>query len=236
MARKGFTLIELLVVIAIIAILAAMLLPALARAKTRAKQISCTSTLRQYYFFLKMYAEDCQGVLPPPMGWRERGPGTPAGWTFTWDITMLNAGYGVGFLNQSNAFCPARPDCHYDVNNNLNYGLNWFGGAAPLSSDGMTYSVKIELIPSPGPATVALTADAPVRGSAPDYPPPTVCNYTFGPPNDTWYAQIHGLAINVGYADGHGELMKLKAPQGDGGNPSYPVAGLYDSSTNTLYW
>ncbi len=63
--ERAFTLIELLVVIAIIAILAAMLLPALAKAKATSLRIACTNNLRELGLASRMYVDDNQGSYPP---------------------------------------------------------------------------------------------------------------------------------------------------------------------------
>ncbi len=85
-SRRGFTLIELLVVIAIIAILAAMLLPALTRAKLKAQGIQCMNNHRQLSIAWRMYTDDNRDLLP----YASENPSDPESYKYAWVTGTLN--------------------------------------------------------------------------------------------------------------------------------------------------
>ncbi|MDR3460150.1 MAG: prepilin-type N-terminal cleavage/methylation domain-containing protein [Verrucomicrobiae bacterium] len=108
--KRAFTLVELLVVIAIIALLAAMLLPALSKAKNQAAKVTDLDNLKQIMVAVHLYTTDANDVLPPP-NW-DNGNGTIPGWLYTpgpSDTNIYPAGTGLlwGTLPKTKIYyCP----------------------------------------------------------------------------------------------------------------------------------
>ena len=128
---RSFTLIELLIVIAIIAILAAMLLPALKNARSRAKQIRCSSNLKQIGVAIQMYVTDWDGYFP-----LANAPSGDPSW-----FNLLNDGYigkGLSGGNPDLWSCPNDKNFQF-TSGYLSYGYNYRGHS---SWDGVAYRWK----------------------------------------------------------------------------------------------
>jgi prepilin-type N-terminal cleavage/methylation domain-containing protein/prepilin-type processing-associated H-X9-DG protein len=193
-----FTLIELLVVIAIIAILAAILLPSLTRARERANELSCASYHKQYVTATLMYTSDYDERLPSVYC------GTyPGGWTqwfqfLKWTTCYTGLLWGTGGWNYT-LQCPSRPTYAYGLTAKVNIVLSNFD-QAPAWPPLATLSK---------PHAKVLFCDAP---SLPPNPAPT-CNYYGGIwGNWAFFVSIHGLRFNCGYVDGHVGTDMINGP------------------------
>ncbi len=211
--RRGFTLIELLVVIAIIAILAALLLPALSSAKQRAWSAKCLSNLRQIGLGMRMFADDNSELFPESGGdiyWGAIDPGTQkASW-------MQQVFLCVGNTNVYN--CPANAQLPADMQGPFNY----FNGtraayvvaddAAPVKSSAIQYPAAYVLsgdtcgIPEKTSGEGSGGTFDPLDADKDDYTQNCVGGPANGSPYELW--QVHSLGQDILFDDGHVKWYK----------------------------
>ena len=203
-SRRGFTLIELLVVIAIIAILAAMLLPALAAAKQRAWTIACNSNLHQLGLGLRMYADENNEFYPESGGsiaWNTIDAGTQKpGW-------MQQIFSYVGTTNVYH--CPANKLLPLASQSLFNY----FNGAraAYIASDPVhPHFAAVKGTRIAFPTAYVLSGDTldfqPDDCDKDDYSQNCVGGPANGLPWEDW--QAHSKGQNILFADGHSKWFR----------------------------
>jgi len=223
--RRGFTLIELLVVIAIIAILAGMLLPALARAKTKAQGIQCMNNFRQLTLAWRQYADDngdklvkaygSDGSTVPPtwlQGSLDFDPNNVSNWTLR-DLTNSPL---WGYCGRSAGIwkCPADKSTvrvrgvTYPRSRSMSMN-NWFGGT--LWTSGYRQFFKMSDLVAPGPTMTWLFLDE-REDSINDG---EFCVDMAGYPDQPqrWYivdypASYHNGAAGFSFADTHAEIKR----------------------------
>jgi prepilin-type N-terminal cleavage/methylation domain-containing protein/prepilin-type processing-associated H-X9-DG protein len=231
--RRGFTLIELLVVIAIIAMLAALLLPALGRAKAKAQGIACLNNLKQLQLCWLIYCGDFNDVLPPTtpvigsLQVRDTLSATPDSWVFgnAWtDTTSDNIQRSVLFCYNNKSLgiyrCPADKSTVRDQGKILrtrSYSLSWSMGMWPDPAEyyhSWTWH-RLNQIRNPGPAQAFVFVDEHQNSiqqglfasNNPDYyvyPGTTLWTWVSFP------ATRHGNAGTVSFADGHAEVWRWR--------------------------
>lgn len=193
---RGFTLIELLVVITIIALLAALLLPALAQAKEKGRQTYCVNSVRQQTLAVLMYADEHDDVLPPT-AYNDQN-GNEVDWPVILD-PYLNYAAKIHL-------CPT--DRQSQTNS---YGLNELA-FVDLTDPEPGPPMKLSAFHSP--ATSIMQGDI---GTADDFMTPlpdtlklTAPGSELNDDQDARPSSRHTSRCDLGFMDGHGEQLRLK--------------------------